>query len=59
MDIYQESGYKDRDDYLRQLAADNGADIKAVLMLADVLGPEEDFDALVMFVESWDWENSN
>lgn len=36
-----------RDDYLKQLAEDYGVDHDAVLMMADLLGPDEDFDGLV------------
>lgn len=59
MSIYQEHGYKDREDYLRQLAADNGADVEAVFALADMLGPDEDFDGLVAGVEDWDWNRAD
>jgi hypothetical protein len=57
MNIYQERGYKDRDDYLTQLAEDNGADLEAVFALADMLGPDEDFDGLVVSVEDWNWDD--
>lgn len=49
--VYEEHGYKDRDDYLRSLAEDNGVDISTVLVLADSLGPSEDFDGLVTYIE--------
>jgi hypothetical protein len=55
--IYQERGYKNREAYLRELAAENGADVQAVFALADMLGPSEDFDGLVSSIEDWDWEN--
>ena len=48
---YRDHGYRDRTDYLRSLADDNGVPIDAVMALADVLGPEEDFDGLVVAVE--------
>ena len=50
-EIYLENGYKDRDDYLNSLSEDYGVPIDAVLALADVLGPEEDFDGLVSNLE--------
>ena len=50
-DVYQENGYKNRDDYLNSLAEDYGVPIDAVLALADVLGPDEDFDGLVSNLE--------
>ena len=50
-DVYQENGYTDRDDYLNSLSEDYGVPIEAVLALADVLGPDEDFDGLVSNLE--------
>lgn len=50
-DIYQMNGYKDRNDYLRQLAEDYGVDLDTVYALADLLGPNEDFDGLVSQLE--------
>jgi hypothetical protein len=50
-DIYQMNGYKDRNDYLRQLAEDYGVDLDTVYALADLLGPNEDFDGLVTQLE--------
>ena len=46
-DVYKENGYDDRDDYLRSLADDYGIPLDAVMAVAEVLGPEEDFDGLV------------
>ena len=51
MNIYQEHGYKDRTDYLNNLADDNGIPLDTVQMLADLLGPDEDFDGLVVACE--------
>ena len=50
-DVYQENGYDDRDDYLRSLADDYGIPLDAVMAVAEVLGPEEDFDGLVSNLE--------
>ena len=50
-EVYQESGYKNRDDYLNSLSEDYGVPIDAVLALAEVLGPDEDFDGLVSNLE--------
>ena len=50
-DIYRENGYDDRDDYLRSLADDYGVPEEAVQALADILGPDEDFDGLVSSLE--------
>ncbi len=50
-DVYQENGYDDRDDYLCSLAEDYGIPLDAVIAIAEVLGPEEDFDGLVINLE--------
>lgn len=47
MNIYQENGYKDRMDYLSCLSAEYDLDEDQVMMLADLLGPTEDFDGLI------------
>jgi len=49
--VYEREGYKDRAEYLQSLADNNGVDIQTVLALADVLGPNEDFDGLVTSLE--------
>ena len=48
MDIYQKNGFKNRKDYLIWLSKDYNIDIKIVLTLATVLGPDEDFDGLLV-----------
>jgi hypothetical protein len=53
MSIYTEQGYKNRRDYLENLADDYGVPFEVVDMLASVLGPSEDFDALVCEVEEY------
>lgn len=50
-DIYQANGYNDREDYLSCLAEDYGVDPDIVMNLANLLGPEEDFDGLVTSLE--------
>ena len=50
-EVYQENGYKKRGDYLNSLSEDYGVPIDAVLALAEVLGPDEDFDGLVSNLE--------
>ena len=47
IEVYQENGYDSREDYLNSLSEDYGVPIDAVYALADVLGPDEDFDGLV------------
>lgn len=51
MNTYQKNGYKDRKDYLEQLALDNNLDLDMVYSLADMLGENEDFDGLVSACE--------
>lgn len=49
--IYQEHGYKDRKDYLKGLAEENGLSYQTVYLMANLLGPSEDFDGLVTMLE--------
>lgn len=49
--VYTENGYKNRKDYLMSLADEYGVDVNTVLELASILGPDEDFDALVTEIE--------
>lgn len=51
MDIYKENGYKNRRDYLENLASELDLDLGLVLAAADILGPVEDFDGLVTCLE--------
>lgn len=49
--IYTDHGYESRKDYFLCLAQDNGLDYATVKSLADLLGPSEDFDGLVVACE--------
>lgn len=51
VEVYQENGYDSRDDYLNSLSEDYGVPIDAVHALAEILGPDEDFDGLVSNLE--------
>ena len=51
MSIYPDEGYKNRRDYLENLADDYGVDRDTVFTLAAMLGSSEDFDGLVTAVE--------
>ena len=51
--LYIENGYKNRRDYLENLASDMGIDPYVVFSLADVLGSIEDFDGLVSSLEDY------
>lgn len=49
--VYQQNGYENRREYLEELADSYGIHISTVLILADMLGPSEDFDGLVSTLE--------
>lgn len=48
---YIEAGFKDRRSYLASLAEEHGMTQKEVFEIAEILGPEEDFDALIVYLE--------
>lgn len=56
MSVYQENGFKDRADYIRQLAEDYGLMESMVWQLADLLGSEEDFDGLVVACQDAEYQ---
>lgn len=47
MTVHTENGYKSRTDYLRCMSEEYGVPINTVIVLADMLGENEDFDGLV------------
>lgn len=50
--VYKANGYEDREDYLSCLAEDYGLSLEEVVRpLAELLGPDEDFDGLVSLLE--------
>lgn len=51
--IYTANGYKSRRHYLECLAEDNGVDLEVVLTLASLMGPNEDFDGLVVEIQDY------
>lgn len=51
--IYEREGYANREEYLRGLSADYGISYGTVLAIADVLGPNEDFDGLISELEDY------
>ena len=53
MDVYQENGFENRTDYLRSVAEDFGCSLSTVLMIAEILGPNEDFDGLITSLEDY------
>lgn len=50
-DIYAEHGYASRVEYLRSIAEEYSADTEAVFAVAELLGPSEDFDGLIVMIE--------
>ena len=53
MSIYTDNGYTSRRDYLVSIADDMGIDESTVFAMADILGPNEDFDGLVCELEDF------
>lgn len=51
--IYQQKGYSDREAYLESLSEDYDCPMHIVEMTADLMGPEEDFDGLVSFLQDY------
>lgn len=45
-----------RDAYLRGLSEDMGVPMFVVTSLAEILGPDEDYDGLVTALEDWEDE---
>ena len=53
MNIYQENGYKDRRDYLANLAEEYDVPCATVFAAAAMLGETEDFDGLLSMLEDY------
>jgi len=49
--LYVEKGYKNRRDYLQNLADEYDIPIDILMVCADMLGPSEDFDGLIVYLE--------
>ena len=49
--VYQEHGFKNRKEYLTDLAETYGVNKHVVFTLAQMLGEEEDFDGLVTSIQ--------
>lgn len=50
---YADRGYESRAAYLKDLAYENEVELDVVLAVADLLGPNEDFDGLVTSLEDY------
>lgn len=53
MSAYTKNGFKNRHEYLANLAGEYGLDLNSVVTLAEVLGPDEDFDGLLFAIEDY------
>lgn len=51
--VYQENGFANRKEYLKDLADSYGLRLSDIMPLADILGENEDFDGLVTAVEDY------
>lgn len=49
--IYVENGYRNRREYLENLADEYGVPFDTVLAIANIYGPNEDFDGLVTAIQ--------
>jgi hypothetical protein len=49
--VYTENGYKNRKNYLKNLAEEYDVSYSTVANIASILGPDEDFDGLVTTLE--------
>ena len=57
MSVYTDEGFKNRRDYLNDLADEHeGVSRDTVYMLADLLGADEEFDGLVTAIEDAEWQ---
>ena len=51
MNQYKDYGYNNRTEYLQSLVERTGQDIAVIQCLAELLGQDEDFDALIVALE--------
>lgn len=51
--VYEQNGYKDRNDYLASVAGEYGTDMMVVGCIAEILGENEDFDGLICALEDF------
>lgn len=50
---YIENGYKNRDSYLNSLEDDYGVSSDTIRVFANTMGPNEDFDGLIVMLEDY------
>ncbi|AEF83527.1 RNA polymerase beta-subunit [Treponema primitia ZAS-2] len=53
--VYKSHGYEGRDEYLENLADDYGVDSMIINAIAEMLGPDEDFDGLLSDLEDFEY----
>lgn len=53
MTVYQQNGFKDREEYLEHLKQNYDSDL--VIALSDLLGESEDFDGLVTALSDYEF----
>ena len=53
MSTYSQNGYINRIDYLAKISEEYSVPLEVVLDVADLLGPEEDFDGLISSLEDY------
>jgi hypothetical protein len=53
MNIYQEFGFSDRNEYLSDIAEQNNLSMYEVCAISEMLGEREDFDGLVTTLEDY------
>lgn len=53
MSGYGNTEFDSREQYLRSLAEEHEVDLDTVLTLAELLGPDEDFDGLVSALQDY------
>jgi len=54
MSVYTDNGYNSRKHYLECVAEDYGVPLETVLVISDMLGPNEDFDGLISSLEDYE-----
>lgn len=53
--IYERKGFRNRVSYLKSIAEDFDMPVASVIAVAKVLGPLEDFDALIVHLEDYSY----
>lgn len=52
-DIYKQNGFDSRLEYLIDLAEQYYIPVEIVISIANLLGPEEDFDGLISMIQDY------